>query len=75
MSKNAEIIGLSDLKPDPQNARKHTPRNVAMVVKRLLLPIGTVESFLGCDYIDDVCAAAPLASDCRSRLQIASVLF
>jgi hypothetical protein len=29
MSKNVEIIGLRDLKPDPQNARKHTPRNVA----------------------------------------------
>jgi ParB-like chromosome segregation protein Spo0J len=32
MSKNTEIIGLGDLKPDPQNARKHTPRNVAMIV-------------------------------------------
>ena len=32
MSKNVEIIGLRDLKPDPQNASKHTPRNVAMVV-------------------------------------------
>jgi hypothetical protein len=35
MSKNVEIIGLSDLKPDPQNARKHTPRNVAMVADAL----------------------------------------
>ena len=35
MSKNVEIIGLRDLKPDPQNARKHTPRNVAMVVDAL----------------------------------------
>jgi ParB-like chromosome segregation protein Spo0J len=35
MSKNVEIIGLGDLKPDPQNARKHTPRNVAMVVDAL----------------------------------------
>jgi hypothetical protein len=35
MSKNAEIIGLGDLKPDPQNARKHTPQNVAMVVDAL----------------------------------------
>ena len=30
-----EIIGLRDLKADPQNARKHTPRNVAMVVDAL----------------------------------------
>ena len=35
MSKNAEIIGLRDLNPDPQNARKHTARNVAMVVDAL----------------------------------------
>jgi ParB-like chromosome segregation protein Spo0J len=35
MSKKAEIIGLRDLKPDPQNARKHTSRNVAMVVDAL----------------------------------------
>ena len=35
MNKNVEIIGLRDLKPDPQNARKHTPRNVAMVVDAL----------------------------------------
>jgi hypothetical protein len=35
MSKNAEIIGLRDLKPDSQNARKHTARNVAMVVDAL----------------------------------------
>ena len=35
MSKNVEIIGLRDLKPDPQNARKHTPRNVAMVLDAL----------------------------------------
>jgi ParB-like chromosome segregation protein Spo0J len=35
MSKNVEIIGLRDLKPDPQNARKHAPRNVAMVVDAL----------------------------------------
>ena len=35
MSKNVEIIGLRDLKPDSQNARKHTPRNVAMVVDAL----------------------------------------
>ena len=32
MSKNVEIVGLDDLKPDPKNARKHTRRNVAMVV-------------------------------------------
>jgi hypothetical protein len=32
---NVEIIGLQDLKPDPQNARKHTARNVAMVVDAL----------------------------------------
>jgi hypothetical protein len=30
MSKNAEIIGLRDLKPDSQNARRHRTRNVAM---------------------------------------------
>ena len=30
-NENVEIIGVGDLKPDPQNARKHTPRNVAMV--------------------------------------------
>ena len=35
MSKNVETIGLGDLKPDPQNARKHTSRNVAMVVDAL----------------------------------------
>jgi ParB-like chromosome segregation protein Spo0J len=35
MNKNVEIIGLRDLKPDPQNARKHTLRNVAMVVDAL----------------------------------------
>jgi hypothetical protein len=35
MSKNVEIIGLSDLKPDPQNARRHSPRNVATVVDAL----------------------------------------
>ena len=35
MSKNVEIIGLRDLKPNPQNARKHTPRNVAMVAGAL----------------------------------------
>jgi ParB-like chromosome segregation protein Spo0J len=35
MTKNLEIIGLHDLKPDPQNARKHAPRNVAMVVDAL----------------------------------------
>ena len=32
---NVEIIGLRDLNPEPQNARKHTPRNVAMVVDAL----------------------------------------
>jgi ParB-like chromosome segregation protein Spo0J len=32
---NVEIIGLRDLNPDPQNARKHTQRNVAMVVDAL----------------------------------------
>ena len=35
MSKNTEIIGLGDLKSDPQNARKHTLRNVAMIVDAL----------------------------------------
>jgi ParB-like chromosome segregation protein Spo0J len=35
MSKNVEIIGLRDLKPDPQNARKHTPRNVGMIADAL----------------------------------------
>jgi hypothetical protein len=30
-----KINGLRDLKPDPQNARKHTSRNVAMVVDAL----------------------------------------
>ena len=35
MNKNVEIIGLRDLKPDSQNARKHTPRNVALVVDAL----------------------------------------
>jgi hypothetical protein len=35
MSKNAEIVGLGELKPDPQNLRKHTPRNVAMIVDAL----------------------------------------
>jgi hypothetical protein len=35
MSKNVEIIGLRNLKPDPQNTRKHTSRNVAMVVDAL----------------------------------------
>ena len=35
MSKDLKLIGLRDLKPDPQNARKHTPRNVAMVVDAL----------------------------------------
>jgi len=35
MSKNMEIIGLGDLKPDPQNARKHTRRNVGMITDAL----------------------------------------
>ena len=35
MSKNVEIIGLRDLKPDPQNARKHTRRNVGMIADAL----------------------------------------
>jgi ParB-like chromosome segregation protein Spo0J len=35
MSKNVEIIGLRDLKPDPQNARKHTLRNVGMIAEAL----------------------------------------
>jgi hypothetical protein len=35
MSKNTEIMGLRHLKPDPQNARKHTPRNIAIVVDAL----------------------------------------
>jgi hypothetical protein len=30
-----EIIGLGDLKPDPQNARKHTARYVVMVADAL----------------------------------------
>ena len=32
---DVETIGLGDLKPDPQNAREHTSRNVAMVVDAL----------------------------------------
>ena len=35
MSKNVETIGLRDLKPDPQNARKHTRRNVGMIADAL----------------------------------------
>ena len=35
MSNNVETIGLGDLKPDPQNARKHTPRNVGMIADAL----------------------------------------
>jgi hypothetical protein len=35
MSKNVETIGLGDLRPDPQNARKHTRRNVGMITDGL----------------------------------------
>lgn len=34
-NENVEIIGLGDLKPGAQNARRHTARNVAMVVDAL----------------------------------------
>jgi ParB-like chromosome segregation protein Spo0J len=35
MSKNPEMIRLGDLTPDPQDARKHTRRNVGMIADAL----------------------------------------
>lgn len=34
-SEGVEVIDIADLLPDPKNARKHTPRNVGMIVNAL----------------------------------------
>lgn len=45
MGKNNHITSIADLTPDPQNARKHTPRNVGML-EQALHEVGAARSIV-----------------------------